>query len=373
MAVEIRVGGVWAKSIGYTGPATWSTRWQPGQGGGCWEASWEMDLPPNFAHPALRPAAFNLVELFWGAMRVWVGTVAEVERGDGDGQPWRIIARGVSRMAHRFIAFDGDQPTALLDPAINRAIGLGLPWSYPDPPTWDTVTADDETVRVNRLDTLINATAEAAGATWGVFADGIFVYGDPYEAPAGARRFSATPHATISAVADEDYRTHVYARYVDGEFGDPPIPVSWDVEVAALDVAPFGRYEDYIDITDRGLMLGVNAQHVAAGVLSQTGPRMAFTAPLQGSTLNLTSLGGVPLDREGLPLIQARDALTAYGLLDSLGNPAFGASTTITLGEVTYTDGEDTITLAPVGMVPRDVSGVLEEASRDRNAEEFKG
>lgn len=372
MAVEICVGGVWAKSIGYTGPATWSTRWQPGQGGGCWEASWEMDLPHDFSHPVLRPSAFNLVELFWGALRVWVGTVSEVERGDGDGQPWRIIARGLSRMAYRFIAFDSLQPTADVDTAVARAVSDGLPWVFVNT-NWDPITAINETVRINRLDVLLNATAEAEGETWGVFADGRFVHGSPYEPVANGRHFAATPQTTISAVADEDYRTHVFARYVDGEAGDPPVPVSWAVEESALPVAPFGRYEDYIDITDRGLLLPGAASSAAAGVLAQTGPRMAFTAPLQGSTLNLTSLGGVPLDRAGLPLIQARDSLTAYGLLDSLGNPAFGASTTITLGEVTYTDGDDTIQLAPVGMVPRDVTGVLEDASRDRNAEEFKG
>lgn len=353
MALRVRVGGKWADMLGYAGPVTYSTRWPIG----CWEATWEMDLAPDFTDTAARPSSTNRVEIFWGALRLWVGWLSEVERG-GRGEPWRFTAFGLARLANRYVALDDlGVPTSSASHAVTEAVVRGLPWQLPTlMPTWAPLTTDEETVKPNRLGDLLDAAAEENGQKWAVFGDGIFTFGTD----ATAAAWGLTPDVGMSSTTDEEYRTHIYARRVSSESGTPPRPDGWETELVAR-AAPLGRYEDYLDLTGRGLMSEAQALGAAQGVLDSTGQRMAYVAPFEGTTVSLTSLGGIPAE---LALVRAGQAVTIWGLLDSLGNPAFGASTVITLGEVTYTDGDDTIRLAPVGMAARDVSSIIAEASK---------
>lgn len=342
MGQQVKVAGVWLDTIATVADLQTSTTWP----GGCAEASWAMDLGPDNTPPALARGA--LVEIMDGLTRTWVGLLSEPDRGDG----WTLNARGLASEAVSYLCIDSNgNPTSIPDTAIDRAILRGLPWTRPASVSNVRFSVADTTTNLNRLDLLLNAYAESVGKQWAVFADGAVQVAANPTVPT----WVLSPGAGVMGVADDDYVSVIYARYVTAVAGTPPAPSAWATTVVA-DPNAVGRRERALDLTPLGVMTQSRATSLAQARLDQGKARRGWTNGLEAAATDLWTLGGIPAR---LCRVKAGDMLRIHGVLDAQGNLDVGVSIDVVLGEVKYTDGADTITLNPVGLVDRDLESVL--------------
>lgn len=343
---------LWLSQMADVSGVTWSSRWGANMPGGCYEASWTMDLPPHASHPDLIPG--RRVEVWDGPVRVWTGELTEPDRGE----PWSLYARGLARVAAEYLCLDAtgapsSKPTTSVDEAIIR----GLPWIRYDALSDVAFSAAASTVDLNRVDALLNAWSEEAGKRWAVFADRIVIATADPTTP----KWVLSPGIGVMGVADDEYATHVTARYVSSVTADG-VPNGWAQVTVPEPPAPspaadrYGRREFPLDLTPLMLLTAARAKSLAQGRLDQASARMGWTSPIEATADELTTMGGVPAR---LSQIQAGDMLRINGILDADGNLRIGASVDVVLGEVRYADGAQSIYLAPVGLVPRSLSDVL--------------
>lgn len=340
--VPVHLSGVAAVS-----DLAWSTGW----GGGCLNASWTMDLPPDRSYPYLTTG--RDVAIFDGPQRVWWGRLSEPVRGS----PWEVHARGMGTYATRYLALDSaGNPTTSAQTAVAEAILRGFPVT--GGVSGGSLAAKD--VRPNRLSDLLDAEAQESGQRWGVFADGVIVM----------RADPTTPtwhlHMTdaASGTADDDYVTHVYARYVSAvdANGNPTTYATASVgDTAAVD--RWGRSEHPLDLTSLGLMTAGTASGHAQGVLNQGRARLGFTDAFEVTPDVLTSVGGIGAR---LSLVQAGDMVRIFGVTDAQGMLEFRGYRDVVIGETQYQDGSGRLTLKPVGLAPRTlVDAIAAEPERE--------
>src|SRR5690348_9828641 len=86
--LAVKVGGYWLHQIGAYSDLTITDRWP----GGCFEASWTLELPVGYPHPALRRGAS--VQVLDGGLVVWSGILSEPDRST-----WECVATGLSQIA----------------------------------------------------------------------------------------------------------------------------------------------------------------------------------------------------------------------------------------------------------------------------------
>lgn len=343
-------------SVAPVSDLTWSTRWGAG-GGGCYEASWSMDMPATGGSQLLVQGRTILV--MDGPIIAWRGRLSEPERGE----PWRLHARGLASFGSDFLClYDdpadspdlGPQPTSVPSLAVDGAISRGLPWVNKATLSTSAFSASSTTADLNRVDTLLNAWTEGQGTRWGVFAEGdLIVAADPT-----SPTWHLLPSTPIGGVADDEFATHVVARYVASAAGTPPVATSWaSVTVGNSNTeSRWGRREYPLDLTPLGLMNATRATSLAQARLNQAGQRMGWTTALEVSADELTAVGGTPAR---LASIRAGQMLRIFGIADTDGALAFTKTQDVVLGEVRYRDGDSTIYLAPVGLLPRSLSDVL--------------
>lgn len=332
-----------------TSEITWATSWGPSRPGGSWEASWLMDLRPDTTHPSLMPG--NAVEIWDGPTRVWVGRMTEPERGS----PWRLHAKGLPYLAGDFLSLDSvGSSTTIPDTAIDQAVTRGLPWKRP---TSISSTAFGEFSNdVARLDGLLNTYAHSVGKRWAVANDGgVSVSTDPT-----APQWLLAPGLGALGTTVETNVTHLYVRYVASVSGTPPEPASWG-QVESSQAAPVRR-EDFLDITDLGLVSSARAQTVADAVrsdLNYFGP----TAGIIVTSDELTTVGAVPAR---LGQVKAGEMMRALAVVDQSGNYRVGLTMDLVIGETQYTDGSSVLNINPMRKVPRTYAEVMASMPPER-------
>lgn len=407
-------------ALGVVGGITYSSAW----GGGCLTAEWDLGVGSRFSHQALTPG--RKVRIFDGVLEVWRGILSDSDRG----VPWRMHARGLASLCAQYAAIDGGglatgNPNTAVDQAITRGLPVSrlatLPAPFPTSSATTTLSAGsavaDQTVSVTSatgfvagyqftVDTgssietrtiekvsgtsvtlsaplgiihangtsvtasgfdnpgsvadLLNLTAEQSGKRWGVFADGFITQpADP-----------TTPDYIVVAVDTpggrtvDDYATHLYAQFTDSTLG-------WLNLVAATSNptsnGTFGRYERIVDLTPMGPITPAAAQQVLAGMLSNVGPRAAFTDSVAVQSGALLSPGGVPVR---LSTVRAGRMVRFIGCVPdpAFGELAYTTSVDVVIGQVDYDTVSDTLRLQPVGMKARDLRAVLTAQARPDSA-----
>lgn len=361
---QVLAGGVWCDTIAHVGGLTYSTRWGDGPSG-CDVASWSMGLDPNETHPEL--ARGQTVDIKVGPARIWKGLVAESARTD-DG--WQITATGLGREAARYECLtSGGAPTTIPSTAVTEAIARGLPWIAPTawPAGFTTAYAAADTAQLNKLSTLLDAWCAANNKYWGVGADSVLFVSTAPTMPT----WLTTPQVRAMGVADDDYVTHIYVRYVATVNAGPPItPATWTTTLTAAGAVlnranaaalRWGRREEFVNLSDLGLMTSGAAQSQSSARMDKSVGRMGWTNALDVGTFELSDINGVPVD---FSTVGAGQMLRIAGVFDTSGNLTVGTSVDVVLGEVRYADGAPTIYLAPVGLVPRTFTDVLADAPK---------
>lgn len=352
-----RIDGEWAGDIGpygAWGDLSWITRWGTGASG-MFEMSFTMPLPADFQHRALRRGA--RVEVMRKSLRVGSSLVInQIDRG-AVGQPWKITAEGVGRLAEgrsSFYAFDGaGAVTVTPSVAVDQAIARGLLWAGRDTsvPTVPIGTAEEP----QPVGSLLSRIADQVGAHWGVWDDDVVGYRWDPTIPT----WQLAPPVPALGVADDDYATVVYVRYTNSS-GGLNATVHSPAAVPPEEDAT-GRQEYLANLTESAgypAMSTATAQSYADGIYAQARRRITFTDRLTVTANQLLTMGGNPAD---LSMVAAGQMVRANGVRDPL--LAYTGETWLdfVIGETRYTAGAQTVDIAPAGLAARDWAAIVED------------
>lgn len=350
--IEVHADGAILHLIGKVSAVEFSTTWGiAGTPGGCELASFTFGYPAEHVPPMLRRG--KVLEIHDGSgIPAWAGLISEVQR---DGEVWQVHARGFGAEADRYPAFDSGATTTDADLAVAWAIGEGLPWTTPGD-LFDPVLGPTETVSTNTLTDVLTYAATQQGKRWAVWADGVLYVAEDPTSPSWA----ASPEVLPPGVADDNYVTRLYGRYVTGLTGTPPVPSSWDLTDPVIDELAESVYPmsaKVIDYTNLGVVL--DPADLEADMLNRlklAGARMGYTNSLTLTRDVLTTLGGV---HAAPAQVRAGQMLRLSRFLDVAGNLALGVTTDVVIQRTVYNHADDTVTVEPLGLVPRDLGSIL--------------
>lgn len=321
--------------------------WQHGWPYGCLEASWTMDLPPDVFPAALMPRPDNEVriEIWDGPVRVWAGYLMEPDPGE----TWTLHAVGWYAAFANALCLTADESTTSAVPsvAVSAAITrFGLPVTIGTTLSSTSIAEADETVSANDVKLLLDTYAAQIGQRWMVDADYVLtVAPDP-----------TTPTLVLDSTevlrgsADDSYITDIYPRYVNSVDIDGK-PDGYGLGHVGSTAQPAGRRERAMDLTDLGMLGSDAAANVyAQAQLDLNGSRMGYTRGLTVRYGDLVRMGGAP---RRLGLVRGRDMFRSFNVADASGQVQLGLTADVTIAKTTYRDGESTLAIEPVGLVPR--------------------
>ena len=338
MTEQVFLDGQPLSTIAAWGNLTYSERLS----GGCWEASWDMEVPDGWHHPAVRRGAD--VEIRIGGLAVWSGTMSEPDRDS-----WTMTAQGYSRQGEDYPALDATGAAGrYIGATTEYAVLDGLPWNYRPItlPSHANPVVGVEAEGINAISTLWDAAADAAGMFWGVGPDRV-----PYMTPRPTEpTWHAVPGSVVLGVADDDYRSHLYGRYLTASLtratakrGDDAAATRW------------GRKYETVDLIPRGVMDATKANSILDGMLAKIGPRPGFSNALELGPYEITG-GGSPAF---LPNVRTGQMIRCHGIVDDSLIPL--PYLDIIVSEVRKTQG-GTVYIEPLGLAARNLSAVLEGA-----------
>lgn len=332
---NLRSNGYWLDSVAYTENLTTRFAWSQ-EGGGFHEATWEMDLPVDFDHPALQRGA--LLEVMDGGLRIGQGILAEPGRTE---KGKSFVALGLYREAEHYLCFDGSgNSTSVLDTAINRAISHGAPFTLPTSILTDPLKTGDAVEGLNYLNVLATSAAIEQSKRWWVDADGGFRMSTNETTPT----WHIIPGVTYPGVADDDYASALFGRYLQIVGGTPTLYTRTAVDVAAA--ARWGYREYAVDLTPLGSISNARVDNRLAGLLARGKARLSFTDRIEVGPNELLTAGGRPASMS-MVATGFGDVVRVHGLnsysqwLD--GNPYLD----FVIGETEWVNGADSISIAP--------------------------
>ena len=322
--------------MGWWGEPVITHRWPLG----CWEMTWEMNLP-SYQRPATLRAGAE-AEAFSAGTCVWSGLLLEPNWNSQE-----FVAAGHAREAERTLCLDWvGGSTSTPDVAIDRGIAAGaLHWIRPASLSNVPFGESDATDQLNYVGALLDAWSLEAGAKWAVGPDRRVGIGVDPTAPA----WHVMPDSGVLGVADEEYVSAVFGRY-QTEAG------AYDTVSVFSATQPAGSRESGIDLTGKGRLTTARAQATVQGILDQMGARTGWTNGVTVTSGQITSPGGTPAN---LALVRAGQMVRLQALRDQRG---LSASTDIVVGESIWKPTDDLITLNPVGLAARDLSSIVERA-----------
>lgn len=192
---------------------TWTTRWP----GGDYDASWTAVIPVGWRHRAFVRGA--RVEIRYGGLAVWLGTLAEFDRTSG-----QMAADGLIRRSEDYDALVWDttnaelvatwSPREAVDDAIspNPLSGrTAIGWTRDTSVTATNLMGATESTETMRLDALLELATSRG-------------YGTPVIGPDGVLRFKADPTTVswhvrpqvvdVGEAAGEERATRIYVDYM---------------------------------------------------------------------------------------------------------------------------------------------------------------
>lgn len=301
-----------------------------------------MDLPAGANIDALQRRP--LVEIMDGPVCRWRGTLTEPDR-----ESWSLTALGLCRQAEHCLCFDGALATSSVpNTAVDEGIARGiLNWTRPASLSSVAFSAATTTDGLNYLTPLLDGWSEEAGVRWGVGADGaVRAAADPT-----VPTYQITPNVARLNLADDDYASHLYGRRLSGAStyqthtrDDPDAAARW------------GPREFGVNLTGLGIITNLRAAAILEGMLAKGKARTGYTNRIEVASSQLLTAGGLPAH---LPSVTAGQMVRLNGFFDDSRLLSGKTYVDIVIGETNYTDGEDVIVLAPVGLVPRTLSDVL--------------
>lgn len=356
---EVKVAGYWLAGLpGVVTDLTWATTWGSDSYSGPVTASWKLSIPFESSVPYLRPG--SSVEIYRGGVRVWNGVLNEPVRG----VPWEFNASGLGSLASNFAALTSTgAPTTIPQIGVQYALTRGLAWAGGASAFSASAYGEPSPYAMNRLDVLLNDSAQKNAQRWGVDANGIaFVRTDPT-----TPKYVLDAHDAEIGVADEGLYTNVQARYVASVTGTPPVPATYGTVTStdANAVARYGTREYVLDLTKLGGLTSATAQLYADSMLKDlTIP--AWVNSLTVDATKLRTMGGLPAD---IASVRAGEMVRLFGARGNLGRLGNELMIDVVLGDVSYVDGATDLTIAPMKLAKRTFADVLDAFDPDSGAQ----
>lgn len=349
---DVRVGGVWLRSLGHVAAVKWSSRWGTGP---CGPDLASCTVAVDSANSSALLRVGSPFEVWEEGVLVFGGVISEMGRDF----PRTIAARGWARRAEDFdaVGSGGVGPTSNPDLAVSSAMARGLQWVARSGFT-DAPLGGGDPVPV-RLDALLNEWSVTAAQRWGVDARGV-AFAVPE--PTTVDYFLDASDLDIG-VADDGLFTRVRARYVSGVDGTSGEANDWSSVVVDDDagIEMFGAIEYLMDLTSLGLLDGSTAGDYAVAQLNLlTKPQ--WLSRVVTTAGRLLTPGGLPAD---LPSVRAGQVVRLFNVPTTLGGLRAELGMDVVLGEVEYdTEAPSRVTLAPVNLAVRNLADALAQASR---------
>jgi hypothetical protein len=342
---EVIIGGIQASTITQVAGLKWSHT----RKGGCAEASWEMGLGPDYINDTFRQGA--TVEI-WDGTRIWKGLLAEPERGE----TWKMYARGLGSLAYKWLALDASAvPSSVPNTAIDEAITRGLAWTRGMSFSGSAFSSSSTTTDFNKIGALLDALMQeqTGAADWFVDADGVLSWAVDATTVTYRARWDG-----FSATADDDYRTHIYARYVTAVDATSGRATAWATATATDTAAAdrWGPVEEGIDLTDLGVITGGRAGSIAAGYLAEMRARTQFADKIEFKVGDLRMMGDTPAR---LQHVRENQVVELLGATDSIGTTSPSFTTKFVIGSAEYDDDSGVLTVAPVMAAPRTLTDII--------------
>lgn len=362
---------LFATDIGRLVNVTASTRYEDGFGGHDL-ASWTIAPLGGYAGGLMRPG--DHVRITKGGGTVWEGEFSETRPGS-DGTV-EMHARGYGYSLFDCDAIHWSSSGAVSYPT-NRLTGGSPPSSYY---AWDYAVAEfglpitqvvgtmptgafgatDVAEQPIKLGTLLTAMLREQSKRWAVWGRSLVIAPDT-EAPVW--RYDS-PDGLIG-VADTDYRTHVGVWYVAVAPGTSA--ADWSLEWA-VDDAGLSRFDvatEVVDCRGLGLMTSGRAQTLADTMLAQVRGRFVLSGSFTvGPRSGFASLAGGAAD---IAFVRAGRAMRLTNVRTSQGNLLPDAEAAM-IGKTEWSwtaEGEERLTITPMGAVPRSLSEILRAPSAD--------
>lgn len=354
---EIKLAGIWLRSLGHVSAVKWSSRWGTGPCGSD-VASCAVAVSPTSDSPLLR--INQPFEVWEDGVQVFGGVTSD----PGSGFPWTLNAKGWARRVADFQAVDSSgNPTANVQTAATQIIANGAPLSNPSAFPNVTIGVDGDVPSMQGADGLFDTWGATTGNRWGADVSGVLFTATDETEPSYYLDASDLP----IGVASDGLFTRVRARYVtsvtDGTAD------GWD-SVVADDAAAQDQFEviEYpMDLTSLGLLTGGGTtaqayadQQLAALTIPQWTSRMTTNAD------RLLTPGGQPAH---LRSVRAGQVVRLFNVPNTLGGLRNELALDVVLGEVEFdTENPREITLAPVNLAVRNVADMAQQAAKAAKA-----
>ena len=322
--------------------------------GGCDQMSCTLGIPPVYRSNAMDPG--RIVEVVLGGSVVWDGILNEPEPGDGG---WAITARGTGTQGSTFNAsYSGKWAGSVPDAAVNNAVGRGLGWlpsavGHP-PGVFLGQPQDSGSVAI---DAMLSQLTSAGGLTWQVArrAEGSEL--EMFPLPNVANRVLVCTDPAPRTLGGDINAIEIRYQSAPDLGGRFPAQFDtvWAIDQASID--RHGRMEDFLDLSDAGVMLGTDAQNVGNDVL-QRYQRAQFAGPFTAEHGQLLTMGGQPQDLgvfyQGDPMV-CRLLMTDQGW----GGEVTQQRVAFLVGAYAYDDDADQATITPFGTLRHDFAALL--------------
>lgn len=215
-AVQVVVDGQPLSTIGAYGDLGWSSRWP----GGCWEASWGLNVQKGWRHPKLRRGA--AVRIMYGGLPAWTG-----ELGAFDWDTGQATASGLYRRSEHYkaLVWDGADMVRTWDlaAAVDDAISphslsarTAIGWRRDTFTTGSLKTPGQEGEAVMWLVDLIDLAMARGHGTPYLGADGrLRMMTAPFTGPSGLPLWQVRPHVVdVGEAAGPGRATRLFVDYM---------------------------------------------------------------------------------------------------------------------------------------------------------------
>lgn len=338
MRPEIVLGSganrTWLSSVAGWGALKISDRWGDG-GSGCWEATWEMTLPPLY-----RPRGLTTdipVAIYVGSEEVFAGRLPDTDWDAGEFSALGAVRDGEEALALTGAGATTSTPNTAVDAAISRG---AVNWVRRSSISASSVAATDATDGLFFLQPLLDAYADGAGVRWAVNARReVYAAADPT-----VPIWYVIPGAGELGTSTDRMVGKLYGRWRN------------TAGTLATVTSGTGLPEVAVDLTNRGALTSGQAQTILNGIRTKAIATKNFTNGLELDASQIISRGGTPA---ALHRVKAGLMVRLLALRDERNGLPW---TDIVIGQSEWDVDAGTITLTPVDAEDRSLEAFVEEA-----------
>jgi hypothetical protein len=346
----------WLGQIGHVDKLTYS--WVcPG---GCDQLSCNLMVEATVRTEAMNPG--RILRAFRGGGMIWEGILQEPQPS---ATGWTISAIGAGNYGTNYVAYyTNTWPTGLPDQAVNLAIGRGLRWTNAGIGSPANIWLGQEVdPGAQTITDLLNLCCTFGSLTWYVNTSALGNALSVFPLPATPTNLLVSTSPVARTLGGDI--TTVWERYevsADNSTTGAAAVYGTAETLDSASAAQYGPLEQYIDLTQAGVMTSTAAKAVGTSLLSRY-LRASFGGPFLTGPQQLRTMGGQSVDlgmgmATGPMVCQLVLTDYAYGGEVNLAPPI-----SFLVGSYSYDDDSQTAQITPFQYADSSFSSILSAAS----------